>query len=155
MANINLELNIVICNDKDRRIKGLVSHSLTAVNASNLGSRAVELLRFLVPSMGRMLYSLDCSPVKPAKVFLDRMLTLKNEIADLNCCNGIILRDRPSPPRLAEVPVIVWGVNVIRIKVSATSTDLQKDYANVVFVDVPSNAQSTQQAAGITSPPAR
>ena len=39
-------------------------------------------------------------------------------------------------------------VLVTSVKVSATSLILQKDCADVIFVDVPSNAQSTQQAAG-------
>lgn len=37
---------------------------------------------------------------------------------------------------------------VTSFKVSATSFNLQKDCADVVFVDVPSNAPSIQQAAG-------
>ena len=40
----------------------------------------------------------------------------------------------------ANIPVQVL---VTSMKVSATSINLQKDFADVVFVDVPSNAQST------------
>lgn len=39
-------------------------------------------------------------------------------------------------------------VLVTSVKVSATSLNLQKDCADVIFVDVSFNAQSTQQAAG-------
>ena len=39
-------------------------------------------------------------------------------------------------------------VLVTSLKVSSTSLSLQKDCADVIFVDVPSNAQAAQQAAG-------
>ena len=41
-------------------------------------------------------------------------------------------------------PNNLFQVLVTSVKVSATSLNLQKDCADVIFVDVPSNAQSTQ-----------
>ena len=103
---------------------------------------------------------------------------LVEEICGANGRKVIIFCDWPSTAWLVEVLMLILGFNVLSIRakykqkkreeavsafndkdcpipvlvtsveVSATAINLQRDCADVIFTDVPSNAQSTQQAAG-------